>query len=57
MQLKFAAEICKFRTNGCSANSVLLKTGSSGGDEYRRTELQIWHEAQLMLPTQHSGVM
>lgn len=53
----FAAEIWKFRTNGCSANSVLLKIGSSGGDEYRRTELQIWHEAQLMLPTQHSGVM
>lgn len=36
----FAAEICKFKTNGCSANCALLKTGSTGEDENRRTELQ-----------------
>lgn len=35
-ELRFAAEICKFKTNGCSANYVLLKTGSTGE---MRTEL------------------
>lgn len=35
----FAAEICKPKTNVCSANSVVLKTGSTGEDGNRTTEL------------------
>lgn len=43
----FAGEMCKSKTNGCSANEALLQdSGSTGEDENRRTELQLAVVAQ-----------